>query len=357
MATILHLLGSNLPTGTTKQIGYLSNGLHELGHVSQFCSVEHTESRKRILRSLLPSVQFCRQSLRFDPTFVIRLAKQIRMTNPDIMHCWGIFHPSLVRMAARLAGSPAEVWSVRSHAEKANLGKLGGVFSIVANANHLIEGMPDRATVIKNGVETSDPPNIVAPLHHELELDSNTQFIAAVGDLRSKKQFTNLTWSLDLLRVIRPNFHLLIVGDGTERNKISAFNRTTSCAAAVHMLGHREDVASILRQSVCFWQASEDEACSNAMLEAMAMSLPIIASDTLGHRELTQGDKYGQLVPLGDCAEFARRTNVLLKNLDVAHAKASDARNYVQECFSIGEMVAQYRAIYESLAARRSSAA
>lgn len=361
MAHLLHLLGADLPTGTAKQIGYLSDGLRSQGYISRHCSVEFSQPRKRILRSFLPDIQFCRQSLRFDPTLVFRVAKQIRMIRPDIVHCWGKLNPALVRMAIRLGGGPAEVWSIRSEAEKENLGKLGGAFSTVANATHLIDGLESHAStkIINNGLLVAETPNIVAPLIHELELDSDTQFVAAVGDLRSKKQLSNLVWSLDLLRVIHPNIHLLVVGDGAEKQKLSSFIHTTSCPSAVHLLGHcqEQEIATVLRQCVCFWQASNDEGCSNAMLEAMSLGIPIIASDSPGHRELTHGDKYGKLVPLGDCAEFARKTNVLLNNLSAAHEKASEARDYVREHYSVSHMVQQFRDFYTLLVDRRSSAA
>ncbi len=262
-------------------------------------------------------------------------------------------------MALRLSGGPAEVWSIRSQAEKENVGKPDGSYSIVTNAAHLTEG-PDNAaptTVINNGVATASTPNIVAPLIHKLELESNTQFVAAVGDLRSKKQLKNLVWSLDLLRVIHPNVHLLIVGDGAEEQKLSSFIQTTTCPEAAHLLGHREDVASILQQCVCFWQSSADEGCSNAMLEAMSLGIPVIASDTPGHRELTQGDKYGKLVPLGDCAEFARKTNVLLNSLDAAQEKSSNAREHVRQHYSLSDMAEKYHTFYQQLVERKASAA
>ena len=288
MVSILHLLGPDLSTGTAKQIRFLAEGLAGFGDTSKFCSLEHEQSRKSRLERFLPDVEYCRQSLALDPTIVVRCARRIRVSAPDIVHCWGRHNGTYVRLALRLAGVRHEIWSVRSLAEGRGLRRLHSQQSYVTNAAHLAISMShvcSHAVCVSNGVLGMGQPTTIGPLHRELELSPETMFIAAVGDLRDKKRLKDVVWALDLLRVIQPHAHLLVLGEGEVDRDLRAFIASVASASAVHLLGFREDVPEVLRQCSCFWQASDDEGCSNAILEAMALGLPVIASDTAGHRE------------------------------------------------------------------------
>ena len=231
--------------------------------------------------------------------------------------------------------------------------------TIVTNADHLARSIKPLHLVqtIRNGVEAFPPAKVVSPLYRELDLPADSVFLAATGDLRSKKRLQDIVWAFDLLRVIRSNLQLLILGAGEPSSELLSFIRRAASSPGVHLLGYRDDVGSVLRQCSCLWQASEDEGCSNALLEAMVAALPVVASDVPGHRETLQAAACGTLTPLGDCAEMARRTNLLLENAMATAEKRRQAQTNVLREFSVRKMVANYCDFYAQLLTSKRTAA
>ena len=178
-----------------------------------------------------------------------------------------------------------------------------------------------------------------------------------MGDFRHKKRLKDIVWAFDLLGVIRPTSHLLLLGTGARVSDLQAFIRPALFADRIHLLGFRSDVHRLLSQCSCLWQASEDEGCPNTLLEAMAVGLPVVASDIAGHREVLQGDKLGATMALGDCAEMARRTNLLLDRPQQAEAQARKAQESVLEKYEDTRMVQGYCEFYSSLLHRRTARA
>jgi glycosyltransferase involved in cell wall biosynthesis len=97
------------------------------------------------------------------------------------------------------------------------------------------------------------------------------------------------------------------------------------------------------------WLASGYEGQSNAILEAMSTGLPVIATDIPGNRDLIVPKQTGYLVPVGDRAAFARWTNALLIDPELARQLGSAGRQRVLTEFSVEKMVARHAALYEEI--------
>ena len=119
-------------------------------------------------------------------------------------------------------------------------------------------------------------------------------------------------WAADLLKVIRDDVHLLVFGDGPHRDRLRRFREQVVIRDKVHFLGHRNDLWQWLPHFDVFWSTSGYEGQSNAILEAMAAGVPVVATDIPGTRELVVPGETGFLVRVGHRAGFARWTNQLL---------------------------------------------
>lgn len=348
MHAILNLLSSDLPSGTAKQIHYLSEALQPGGFLVHKCSLEHENEHQLRIAGLLPNIEFCRHGSYLDPTIYFRIAGLIRKYRPKIIHLWGHRAPLLLPKFLQRTSHTPLFRSIRSIADLHSPVSLQCNQHLVTNAEYLARGIQKRKLLvdtIHNGVPLENSATVCS-LHHELQLPPGCQFIATVGDLRSHKRWKDLIWAFDLLHVIHPHVHLLIIGQGEQRRAIESFANSASCSKNVHLMGHREDIIGLVQQANCFWVASQNEGSSNALLEAMCAQIPVVAFDDDAHRELLENGKWGQLVPVGDCAELARKTNVLLLDPSPAQQRAIDAQHFVRQRFDIAQMASRYRELY-----------
>ena len=172
--------------------------------------------------------------------------------------------------------------------------------------------------------------------------------VVCVGRLCRQKGQDRLVeiWPRVLERV--PAAQLLLAGDGPDRRSLEA-----TAGDHIHFLGDRADVAAILRASQVAVLASRWEGMSLAVLEALASSRPVVATDVAGSRE-TVGRGAGALVD-----QFAFTTmadEIVARLLDPALARREGAvgRRIVSECHRYASVVEELSSAYRlALAAHR----
>lgn len=117
----------------------------------------------------------------------------------------------------------------------------------------------------------------------------------------------------------------------------------------VHFLGHRSDVANLLAEFDLFVLASTAEACSMAVLEAMAMRKPIVATEVGGVPELIDSGISGWLVPPKDPDSLAEAILEVLNDTKEGHRRARIARKKATENFSLEHCVDRHIGIYRKV--------
>ncbi len=117
--------------------------------------------------------------------------------------------------------------------------------------------------------------------------------------------------------------------------------------------GHAEDVPQRLAEADIFTLPSESEAFPNAVLEAMAAGLPIVASAVGGIREVVHHERTGLLVPPRDPHALADAICRLIADPPQAQALASSGRAFVAERYSFDRMVASIEQLYTDELTRR----
>jgi glycosyltransferase involved in cell wall biosynthesis len=209
-----------------------------------------------------------------------------------------------------------------------------------------------KFTVIPNGVPPARASDVTrAELHASLGLPTDARLIAAVGRLWPQKRIKDLIWALDLVAVLHPNVWMLIIGDGPQRSDLERYASLVSNRERVRFLGHREDVWQILPHVDVLWQGSGYEGQSNAVMEAMASGVPVVATDIPGNRDLVVPGETGFLVPIAGRAQYARVTDRILSDADLARRLGEAGRAKVRDEFSVERMVAGYQRLYREIAA------
>ena len=101
-----------------------------------------------------------------------------------------------------------------------------------------------------------------------------------------------------------------------------------------------------------FWSTSAREGQSNAILEAMAAGVPVVATDIAGTRDLVVPEATGYLAAVGHRAGFTRWTQRLLDDAALRERLGEAGRQRVRSEFGLEKMVARYVELYRKLAGR-----
>jgi glycosyltransferase involved in cell wall biosynthesis len=222
---------------------------------------------------------------------------------------------------------------------------------IVANSNAAAErlqaeGVPAaKISVVRNGLDLErfpPAPRRAAPRR-----------VVIVANLRREKGHDVLIDAApDVLRRF-PDARFDVVGAGPELNALLDRARNRGVAHAFAFLGHREDVADRLAASDIFVLPSRSEASPNALLEAMAAGLPVIASAVGGVPEIVDDDRTGLLVKAGNCRVLAERLCQLMADPSRGGRIGDAARREVASRFSFDRMVAAFEQVYVDELTRR----
>jgi L-malate glycosyltransferase len=220
--------------------------------------------------------------------------------------------------------------------------------SVAAGDALVAEGIPrEKVVVIPNGIDLApfDAPRTSGP----------GPVVTTVANLRPGKGHDVLLRAAAHVLRRRPDVRFQFVGDGPLRAQLEQEADDLAISAAVTFLGHRSDIAAILRGTTIFAFPSLMEAFPNGVMEAMAAELPVIASAVGGIPELVEHEHNGLLVPPGDDAALAAALLSLLSDPVRAHGLAAAGRQTVEQRYSFERMVRDFEALYLGTLALRMS--
>ena len=175
--------------------------------------------------------------------------------------------------------------------------------------------------------------------------DSGT-IITNVGALEDRKGQIEL---IDAVQTIKNDYpvQLLIVGEGSNRNKLEKLIQEKNLGSFVHLLGTRKDINSILSVTDIFVLPSHHEGLPNALMEAMAMGLPCIATDVGGVRQLIVNKDFGIVVSPKSVSDLINAIRLFIENRDYAQSCGSNAFNKILSEYKQDVVVNELVSIYE----------
>ncbi|AUC97855.1 MULTISPECIES: glycosyltransferase [Bradyrhizobium] len=131
-------------------------------------------------------------------------------------------------------------------------------------------------------------------------------FILAVGRLHRQKGYASLLRAFALV-VRRKPAHLVILGEGGDRDKLQDLANSLGISDRVHFLGYSPNPLAYMRGADVFVLSSIAEGFGNVIVEALASGTPVISTDCPhGPSEILAGGRYGTLVRVGDDAQMAQ---------------------------------------------------
>jgi glycosyltransferase involved in cell wall biosynthesis len=145
-----------------------------------------------------------------------------------------------------------------------------------------------------------------------------------------------------------PDARLILVGDGQERERLTAMSIQLGIQKYVQFIGAvpREEVKTYMQQADVFVLPSLSEGFPNVILEAMACGLPIIASRVGGIPDIITNDTNGYLVEAEDANDLANKIILLLSD-DALRKKISDNNRYHVKKYEWESIILELEKIYK----------
>lgn len=299
----------------------------------------------------------------FDPSIWPALRRIIGERRIDIVHAhdhktdllaWALSHCENVVAMSTAHGFAGDSLKERAYyaVEKRLLARFPRVIAVSSaiKAELVRTGSrPERVSVIPNGIDHRvfhRDRHREAAIRQQLGFGPVDVVIGAVGRLESEKRFDLLIEALAQLRERRPQLRLVIAGDGRRGAELDALIRRLYLEGSCRLLGHQHDMVMLHHAFDLFVQSSSREGTPNAVLEAMAMETPVVATNVGGTRELIVDRIHGRLVRPDDSTAIAEAIDDVVSDRAAAAARARRARLRVETHLSFDCRIERAGAIY-----------
>jgi glycosyltransferase involved in cell wall biosynthesis len=186
-------------------------------------------------------------------------------------------------------------------------------------------------------------------------LPDDRPLITTVANIRHIKGIDILVHTVAKLREAHPEAVFAVAGRDLEPEYSAAVARLArdfGVSEIIRFLGPVSDPAALLAESDVFFLPSRSEGMSNALLEAMAASLPSVATAAGGNRQLIRESETGFLVPVEDSTAAAGRISQLLDAPQKALSMGQAARRVVEKEYSVEAVMRVLTGRYETALTR-----
>ncbi|MCL4534263.1 MAG: glycosyltransferase [Bacteroidetes bacterium] len=331
------------------------------------CSLRHSAPMAGQFRELGLRVEVLEMRAFVQPGPLWRLYRLLRDEHIDVLHT-SLFRDAIYgRLLGRLAGVPVIVnfmhmghrafwryWLNRWTA---------GMADRVLPLSHTVERLAleqdrfpaDKLEVVYQGLDLSEfsPAPRSAELARSLGLDSARPIVGTVAALIPQKGHRYLIEAMPAVREVAPGAQLLFVGKGPLRAELEGMCRERQQKAV--FLDEIPNIADALGMMDVYVQPSLQEGIPQAVLEAMAMCKPAVATDVDGNPEAVVDGVTGLVVPPRQPGALAAAVCRLLAEPALAVAMGQAGRRRIEEQFTLDRMVRRIEQIYDELYAARAT--
>ena len=219
---------------------------------------------------------------------------------------------------------------------------LGNSTAVVTWFKEYARAQQGRTQVIANGLDLTAYPK------QPTATSSKVPVLMTVCRMSPVKRLDILLLACKRLVDNGVSFRLELVGDGESRPAVDAQIVALDLSSVVTCHGNQKDVPSYLQRADIFVLTSDHEGLPNAVMEAMACHLPVVATRAGGTVDLVTEDT-GVLVECGDVDALATALEALIHNAKQRVQFGVNGRKRIEEGFSMDAMVRQHEVLYQTL--------
>jgi glycosyltransferase involved in cell wall biosynthesis len=299
----------------------------------------------------------------------IEFGKTLRRARTQILHAYGIYPNVFAVPAARVAGVPVTIGSIRDIGDTYTYWQhqvqkhcLRMADHIVVNAEAIKRDLLQRGydakrlSVIPNGIDCERfllPGNGEA-VRREWNIPPGVPVVGVLARLLRIKGQDVFLRAAALIASANPHVRFVIVGDNNidqqYKEELKELTRRLGLEDRVIFTGFRMDVPDLLAAlSIVVSPSLGLEGLSNSLLESMATGLPVVATRVGGTPEIVEDGESGLLVPPGDPGALAAAISRLLQDRMTAKRLGQSARRQVMSRYSLEQAVASTERLYHDL--------
>lgn len=183
----------------------------------------------------------------------------------------------------------------------------------------------------------------------EFNLKPAERVVINVAHLAGHKGQKYLVGAIPHVLAAIPNVRFFIIGKGELMSELQALSVSLGIGHALTFTGFRNDVGAFYKIADLFVMSSVQEGLGTAILDALALGIPVVAANAGGIPEVIKDGETGRLVEAANPQALAKGIIEMLSNVDQARAMARRGQDNVKAEFSIDAMVENNLAVYNRL--------
>lgn len=291
------------------------------------------------------------------------LARVLRHERPHVVHAHNPAAGAAASLARRLAGRPEIAIVTTYHGVGPE--RVRRATRILTHSSDLVVGVSPQATralravglpasrsvTVFNAVDVT-PMRSPDTVRREFGAE-RADLVVSVGRYVEQKNQAVLLDALAMLSQSRPRLRALLVGKGPLEADLNARIVELGISDVVTLTGPRADAIDIAGSCDVFVLSSTWEGLPLALLEAMTLGRPVVATAVDGVTDVVRDGQNGLLVPPGDAGALAAALGRVLADAELRARLGANARALVERLSSEAVMVERYGAIYMSATAAR----
>lgn len=209
----------------------------------------------------------------------------------------------------------------------------------------------EKYRYIKLGIDIENFKNFksIPSLKQELNLLSSDILVTTIGPFKPQKNLPDFIRIANDISKKHMNFKFVIVGDGILRENFEKMIKDFGIEKNIFLLGWRRDISNILNSSDVFVMTSLWEGLPISTIEALSCGLVPVVNDVDGQREIVKDGINGFLIRPHDIKSAEEKILMLCNNNKLKDKLSQNARNSIDETFSIDYMIKEHEKLYISI--------